>query len=60
VDVFGPGPFEVVHLVDRGDRAATTGLLLQTELGEREIDEVWLALAQESGTGVPRCPQPTG
>jgi hypothetical protein len=57
VEVFGPGPFEVVRLVDRGGRTTTTGLLLRTELGEREIDEVWLALADEPSSRMPPCQQ---
>ena len=46
-DVYGAGPFRVVGLVDHGDQAFPTGLLLHTELGEREICELWLALADE-------------
>jgi hypothetical protein len=44
--VFGPGPFEVVRLVDRGEGGAAN-IVLCTRLGEREIPEVWLALADE-------------
>ena len=51
--VFGPGPFEVVRVVDRSDQGLAAGLLLRTEVGEAEISEVWLALADgpEGGTG---------
>jgi hypothetical protein len=51
-DVFGACPFPVMDIVDDGDRAFPMGLLLDTELGEREISEVWLELADESGEGV--------
>ena len=55
-DVFGSGPFRVVGIVDHSDRALLAGLLLHTELGEREISELWLELADEekSGTRAPR------
>jgi hypothetical protein len=46
-DVFGPGPFEVVRIVDQCDHGLGVDFVLQTELGEREIPEVWLALAEE-------------
>jgi hypothetical protein len=36
---YGPGPFEVVAVVDGG------GLLVKTEFGEREIDATWLGPA---------------
>jgi hypothetical protein len=49
---YGPGPFQVVAVVDRGGRDAPLALLVQTELGEREIDAVWLGPARrESGPG---------
>jgi hypothetical protein len=47
-DVLGPGPFAVVRLVDNSAYGLGAGLILRTELGEREISEVWLALAEES------------
>jgi hypothetical protein len=43
--VFGPGPYEVVGLVDRSDRGLAANIVLRTNMGEREIPEVWLALA---------------
>jgi hypothetical protein len=49
--VFGPGPFEVVRLVDRSDQGLGTGVVVRTGLGEREISAVWLALADEPGHG---------
>jgi hypothetical protein len=45
--VFGPGPYEVVGIVDRGGRGLATNIVLRTGMGEREIPEVWLALADE-------------
>ncbi len=51
---FGPGPFVVVRTVDHRRHRLATGLVLRTALGEQEISEVWLALAEEpegGGTG---------
>jgi hypothetical protein len=45
--IFGPGPFEVVRTVDKGDRALAAGLVVRTLLGEREISEIWLTPAEE-------------
>jgi hypothetical protein len=53
-DVFGPGPFTVVGIVDHSDQGLARGLVLHTELGEREICEVWLALADEPEDGASR------
>jgi hypothetical protein len=49
-DVFGPGPFEVVGIVDHSDHGLATGLVLRTALGEREILEVWLTLVDAPGS----------
>jgi hypothetical protein len=59
-DVFGPGPFVVVRIVDHSDHGLATGFVLRTALGEREISEVWLALAEEpvGGARGPRRHQP--
>jgi hypothetical protein len=46
---FGPGPFVVARLVDHSRHRLATGLVLRTALGEQEISEVWLALADEPG-----------
>jgi hypothetical protein len=43
---YGPGPFEVVAVIDRGGREGTLALLVRTEFGEREIGAVWLGPAQ--------------
>jgi hypothetical protein len=43
---YGPGPFEVVAVVDRGGRDAPLDLLVETEFGEKEIDAAWLGPAQ--------------
>ena len=56
--VFGGGPFVVVRTVDHSADGLATGLVLRTEMGEVEIFEIWLALADEevataSGTAVP-------
>lgn len=39
---YGPGPFGMVAVVDRGGQDA---LLVNTEFGEREIDAAWLGPA---------------
>ena len=44
-DAYGPGPFEVVRVVDKGRYGLPAGVILKTQLGEREINEVWLALS---------------
>jgi len=50
-DIFGPGPFRVVGIVDHSNQAMPTGLLLNTELGEREISELWLELDDDLAIG---------
>jgi len=52
-DVFGSGPFRVEGLVDHSNLSMPTGVLLQTELGEREISELWLALEDEVEMALP-------
>lgn len=44
-EVFGQGPFEVVGLVDHTAEEIPHGVVLKTSRGEREINEVWLELA---------------
>jgi hypothetical protein len=51
LDVFGPGPFEVVRIVHKYDLGLASGLVLRTKLGEWEISEVWLALDSQAPTG---------
>jgi hypothetical protein len=46
--ILGSGPFEVVRTVDKSDQGLAAALILRTEIGEREISEVWLALVPES------------
>jgi hypothetical protein len=48
-DAYGPGPFEVVRVVDKADLGIPAGVVVKTDLGEREINEVWLA--PEDGPG---------
>jgi hypothetical protein len=45
--LLGPGPFEVVRVVDKSQLGLAAGLVVRTGLGEREIPEVWLAVADE-------------
>jgi hypothetical protein len=41
-DALGLGPFEVVQVVDKSHQGLPRGVILQTRLGPREINEVWL------------------
>jgi CheY-like chemotaxis protein len=41
---YGPGPFEVVRVVPRGSQGLPAGIVLKTDLGEKEVNEVWLTL----------------
>jgi hypothetical protein len=56
--VFGPGPYAVVRIVDHSGHGLAAGLVVRTALGEQEISEVWLALADEpaSDSGTEQCP----
>lgn len=45
-DVLGPGPFDVVRLVDHSNDRFPTGVVLRTKV-RREIDEVWLAMPDD-------------
>jgi hypothetical protein len=53
--VFGPGPFAVVGTVDRSRHGLAAGLILHTRLGDREIPEVWLAMADEPENANSSC-----
>jgi hypothetical protein len=46
-EILGPGPFEVLRIVDKSEQGLAAGLILRTQIGEREISEVWLELAPE-------------
>jgi hypothetical protein len=46
-EILGSGPFEVVRIVDKSEQGLAAGLVLRTQIGEREISEVWLELAPE-------------
>jgi hypothetical protein len=50
-DAYGPGPFEVIGLVNERRPGPLRGILLKTKLGEREINEVWLAAGDEPARG---------
>jgi hypothetical protein len=56
-EIFGAGPFEVLRVVDKCDHGLGSDLVLQTELGEREIPAVWLALAESSAEDTGDCLQ---
>ncbi len=52
-DLFGPGPFEVVRVVDKRDRGLAPDFTLRTAIGEWDISGFWLALpddARNNGT----------
>jgi hypothetical protein len=49
--IFGHGPYPVVRTVDHSAHRLAAGLVLRTAMGEHEIPEVWLALADEAGGG---------
>jgi hypothetical protein len=44
-DVFGPGPFTLVGVLDRSDQDVPLAFVIQTEFGDKEIDAVWLGPA---------------
>ncbi len=44
VDAYGPGPFAVVDTVDKSHQDIPAAVVLQTRLGEKEINQVWLTL----------------
>jgi hypothetical protein len=39
---YGPGPFEVVRVVDKSHLDIPPAVVVRTNLGEREINLVWL------------------
>jgi hypothetical protein len=43
-ETFGPGPFQVVGVVDHTQEDIPWGIIIQTEQGELEVNEVWLEL----------------
>jgi hypothetical protein len=43
--VYGPGPFEVLAVIDQGGLGPPLALVVQTEFGPREIDAAWLGPA---------------
>jgi hypothetical protein len=43
----GPGPFEVVRVLDHLPEGLPVGVVLKTRRGEREVSEVWLARAEQ-------------
>jgi hypothetical protein len=51
VDAYGPGPFVVIGTVDKSPQGIPDAVILQTPLGEKEVNQVWLALAAGRGEG---------
>lgn len=50
-EAYGPGPFELITVVDGNSR-----VVVKTEFGEREIDAVWLDLDLPSTSGKAALP----
>jgi hypothetical protein len=50
-DAYGPGPFEVVRVVDKSPQGIPPAVVVKTRLGDREINEVWLTAANEPEPG---------
>ena len=50
-DAYGPGPFEVVRVVDKSPLGIPPALIVKTRLGEKEINQVWLAPVGEPRPG---------
>jgi hypothetical protein len=44
-DAYGPGPFVAVGTVDKSHQDIPAAVVLRTRLGEKEVNQVWLALA---------------
>ncbi len=57
VDLFGPGPFQVIRSVDKSNQGLASSLILRTKVGEWEISEVWLALADGVSTAQAQTPK---
>jgi len=49
VDAYGPGPFIVVDTVDNSHLDVPASLILRTQLGDRPVNQVWLAVTPEPG-----------
>jgi hypothetical protein len=49
LEAYGPGPFEVVGVVDKSHLDIPTAVVVRTALGDREINEVWLAAEDRQG-----------
>jgi hypothetical protein len=43
VDAYGPGPFEVIRVVEKVSQGILPGVIVKTRLGLREINQLWLA-----------------
>jgi CheY-like chemotaxis protein len=50
---YGPGPFEVVGVVDKSHHGLPNGLFIKTDLGRKEVSEVWLAEEPAGGSWTP-------
>jgi hypothetical protein len=48
-DAYGPGPFEVVRVVDQSPQGIPPAVVVKTRLGEKEINQVWLTAVDEPG-----------
>jgi CheY-like chemotaxis protein len=52
---YGPGPFEVLAIAERNGERLPADLVLMTDLGEKEVNEVWLALEENADDNAPRA-----
>lgn len=48
---YGTGPFKVIRVVDRAAQGIPPGLVLNTKVGERELNSVWFVPKSVSHQG---------
>jgi hypothetical protein len=44
-NAYGPGPFVAVGTVDKSHQGIPAAVIVETKLGEKEVNQVWLELA---------------
>jgi hypothetical protein len=55
-NAFGPGPFEVLEVIDRRDQGGALLLLVRSSAGVREIPAVWLGpVVTQDRSSSPSC-----
>ncbi len=55
VDAYGPGPFVAIGTVDKSHQDIPAAVVLRTRLGEKEVNQVWLALTNDRGGDMEPC-----